>query len=74
MQTMALDKTWKEITDAGFAVIAADSGLGSNEIYVLGWFSSSPHSVTFVRMYDTTETKSFVADSENGYPVYDAGE
>lgn len=72
--TGALDKTWKEITDAGFSVFIVVGGVGEPAyVFILMSFDSSDHSVQFY--LPGGETAKFAASSEDGYPVYvDPGE
>ena len=69
-QTMALDKTWQEIVDAGFAVLS----IGDDEVslYELSDYNASVHTVGFYRPLDAAELI-FAATSADDYPVY-AGE
>lgn len=71
--TMALDKTWKEITDAPLAVAKLDSGFGVMGIYLLSayWSQENAYYVGFVAYNGNAMVElEFVATSETGYPVY----
>ena len=76
IQTMTLDKTYKEIADAGFAVLRLpDNEFESNYlIFVLIHFGpyddggTTMYSVEF--WYHGMESMHFKTNSENGYPVY----
>lgn len=70
-----LDKTWQEITNAGFAVIFDDSmPFVGTQIYVLCRFKAdeeeSEYTVNFRNLFNTEEDGvSYDATSADGYPV-----
>ena len=78
-ETFALDKTWKEISDAGFSVVMYPTPSGADAcIFVGAYNSSGSYKVRFAHPY--TEQSSgattvgfglfeFATDSENGYPA-----
>ena len=70
-QTMALDKTWQEIADAGFAVLSASEGGGTifATINSIGGGDGNYH-VVFV---SGSMQLTFLASSADGYPVMDTG-
>ncbi len=72
MQTGALDKTWQEIVDAGFAVILMDH----SEYYLLGYvrayaIKDSSYNVDFMVCEGENNVQLYeaAADSATGYPV-----
>ena len=67
-----LDKTWKEIKDAGFTVIVDDTsdseGVYIKYEYVTGVFTRINESTgTLVYVIDSSDS-TYLTDSENGYP------
>ena len=72
MQTRALDKTYKEIADAGFAVLPIPANQvvdGYNLWFLIGYYQVSS-GIFQVEFWNKDLGKShFETDSENGYPV-----
>lgn len=70
-QTYALDKTWKEIDEAPFTVVRINDGTNHLKLPVLAIVRSSPTQlkVTCMSPEDPTGGMTFVATSEDGYPV-----
>lgn len=65
-----LDKTWKEVADAGFAVLQADSIVTVLAQVTTGG-AQNPWALVFLNL-STQQPLVFTTDSENGYPVYTA--
>lgn len=70
-QKAVLDHTWKEIHDAGFAVLNKESD-GGIELMFLTFYEKDGEEYTVV-FYDLLNNTSipFNCDSEDGYPCYD---
>ena len=72
MQTRTLDKTYKEIADAGFAVIPFPANQvvdGYKLWFLIGYYQVSSDKFQ-VEFWNNDFGKShFETDSENGYPV-----
>jgi hypothetical protein len=65
----ALNKTYKEITDAVISVMRINNGDGNYSFQQLKNFGYDEHDGYYV----TYGGDSFVTDSENGYPAFDDG-
>lgn len=72
-----LDKTWQEITNAGFAIILNGSlPFVGTQIYALANFKAdeeeSEYSVSFINIFNTSaENETYIATSADGYPEAD---
>lgn len=72
LPTMALDKTWQEIVDAGFAVIAMTASGTTNYAYLISTQHQSDFSYevnAFLIQNGAISPTKFVATSADGYPV-----
>ncbi len=69
-ETMALDHTWQEIKDAGFAVLPIPDGNG--ELCILGLIGENPYSVGFLNL-SMPSPLVFVAQTVDDYPVATGG-
>lgn len=65
-----LDKTWKELNDAGFSVLR-----GANNLYYCAAVVAVNASNFIAAYYDpmTNTTDVFSTNAETGYPAYDDG-
>ena len=71
--TGALDKTWKEISDAGIAVITWNSGPGKYFILIYTiWEFQGAYGVSAYD-YESQTVYDFAAESADGYPVFQEG-
>ena len=70
-----LDKTWQEITNAGFAIILDDSlQFAGTQILALARFKAdeeeSEYVVAFISLFNTSAALvSYIAESAEGYPT-----
>lgn len=75
--TYTLDKTWKEIHDAEFAVIRVEVSGGSTQFaYIDSVQHVESYSITahVVAVNGTISLMAFLATAENGYPVAQMGD
>lgn len=63
-----LDKTWKEITDAPFSVLANVSGQIS--IYVGGFSAEGTYGVGYWNFDVQMAPEMYITNSQDGYPTY----
>ena len=78
--TQALDKTWKEIHDAEYAVITGAAGGDKFVIYIAGFhaggglYDVNAYSPYYEEGAVGFDWMAFKTNSENGYPVLDSGD
>ena len=71
-ETMALDKTWKEIHDASYAILTHSSDEYTKIIMMLLGVAGSAqdgYTCSFVSLSDITVTYAYHADTPDDYPV-----
>lgn len=73
-QTVALDKTWKQIDEAPFTVVKTNDGTNNVTLPVLSTTraSATKLKVNCMSPEDPSQLITFTATSEDGYPVIQA--